>query len=110
MTQHNVPMIVMIIIAILLLFTTMVLSAMASSDASKSNDDNCQSCHKYSMYSAIVTGISVFIIFIGLMIYLFRKPIAQQTGQLAQQAGAYVGGQLQQYGMSPTHMNMTTSS
>ncbi len=94
MAKHNVGLIVMMIIAIALLFVSMVLSAMGASEAAKGGDACKEKGHKYSMASAIVTGVAVAVLVIGLVIYIFRKDISVQAGGVLQQ----YGGRLQQYG------------
>jgi len=87
MSKHNVPLVVMMIIAIILLFAAMVLSSMASAESRKHcpNDDKSR---EFSMYSAVVCGIAVFLIAIALLIYIFRKPTVENlskiTGSAAQ--------------------------
>ena len=77
------------ILAIILLFTAMVLSAMAASDAKKSAADCKEGCSKYATWSAVVSGISVAVILVALIVYIVssRKDIARsistRTGQYA---------------------------
>lgn len=93
----NASLIVFMIVTIALLFTAMVLSAMASSDATKGTDSCKKNCHKYSMWSALVTGIAVACIVVILIIYIYtsRKDIASsvhgQLGDWQSQLGAYAG-------------------
>jgi len=82
------------IITILLLFTAMVLSAMASSDANKDSNTCKEGCHKYSMWSALVTGLAVGAIVIAMVIYVYssRRQIALAAqGHLATAHGALGG-------------------
>jgi len=74
----NYTLIAFMILSIILLFVSMVLSAMASDDAKKGNKDKS---HKYSMWSAIVSGVAVFSIVISLIVYIYtsRKEIAGAT-------------------------------
>jgi NADH:ubiquinone oxidoreductase subunit 5 (subunit L)/multisubunit Na+/H+ antiporter MnhA subunit len=97
----NVTLIVFMIITIVLLFTAMVLSAMASNDAQKGGTDCKEGCHKYSMWSALVTGIAVATIVVVLVIYIYssRKHIAaaaqQQVAALHQTLGGFAGSMAQ---------------
>ena len=61
-----------LIIAIILLFVSMVLSAMASRDAEKGNNSAAQ---KYAMWSAVVAGVSVIMLIIVLILYLYRAEV-----------------------------------
>lgn len=87
MVDHNIPLIVMMIVAIILLFVAMIFSSMASSDVKKTcpSDDKA---HKYSMYSAVVAGVAVFLIAVALMIYIFRQPIVGQAGLMVGSAAS----------------------
>jgi len=67
--------IICIIVAIVLLFTSMVLSAMSSAAANNGKKDEA---HKYAMISAVVCGISVFVLGVVLVIYIYaskEKPV-----------------------------------
>lgn len=65
--------IISVIVAIVLLFTSMVLSAMSSTAI---NNGKKADAHKYAMISAVVCGISVFVLGVVLVIYISqtRKP------------------------------------
>jgi hypothetical protein len=58
---------IILVISIILLFVSMVLSAIASSAAQK---NNITDAHKYSMWSAIVSGLSIALLVIVLVLYL----------------------------------------
>lgn len=70
----GVGVFVFMIITVILLFTSMVLSAMASADAKKTTEECQVGCSKWSMWSAIISGLS-FAIILGIMIslVLFRQ-------------------------------------
>lgn len=57
----------------------MVVSAMASSDAKKGCDECKENCDKYSMWSALITGIAVAVIIVVLIVYIYssRRNIAE---------------------------------
>lgn len=77
MPNFNTGLIVMMIVTIVLLLASMVLSSMASSSA---GECKCPDAHNYSMYAALVTGISALLIggFLGL--YIYREEIAISSG------------------------------
>lgn len=106
----NYSMVAFMAVSVALLFTAMVLSAMASSDANKGCDDCKEGCHKYSMWSALVTGLAVGVIVIIMIMYIYssRKQIAghaqQQAAAIHGYLGQYAGSQGQitpQGGMNP---------
>ncbi len=91
------------IATIILLFVAMIFSAIGA-DKSKGVDitkdpptgvsaSGQQTCHKNSMISALITGVSVAVILAILVIYIYTS-----KGEIAQQAHAYIG----QYVPSPT--------
>lgn len=84
MGEHNTSLIVMMVVAMVLLFTSMVLSSMASSAATSCTDENA---HKYSMYSAIVSGVAVFVIGIVMWFYIYREPLMGGAGDILSSAG-----------------------
>ena len=90
----NTTLIVFMIVTIVLLFTAMILSAMASSDAQKGGTTCKEGCHKYSMWSALVTGIAVAVIVIILIIYIYtsRKHIAAAALQHVAALHGTLGG------------------
>ena len=93
MSGHNIALIVMMILAIILLFAAMVLSAMASSSAKKNcSEDTKETAHKFSMYSALVAGVAVFLISVALIIYIFRAPVAAKVSSLAGSASEAIKG------------------
>ena len=61
------------------------MSAMAASSAKKDcpKDD---AAYKYSMYTAVVTGVAVFLVGAALLIYLFHRPLAGKIGRVASSA------------------------
>ena len=67
----NVALILFMVFTIILLFVAMVFSAMAATDAKKGADTCKKNCNKYSMWSALVTGLSVALIFVSLIIYIY---------------------------------------
>ena len=76
------------IIVILLLFTTMIFSAMASDktkdckkggDPTKCTADEGQSCHKNSMYAALITGLSAGLLGVCLIIYIYSSKDATKA-------------------------------
>ena len=85
----NVALVIFMIIAIILLFVSMVLSAMAASEASKGSDKCKANCHKYSMWSALVSGIAVAVIVVALIIYIYtsRHHVMAAAAQLLQTHG-----------------------
>lgn len=90
----NATLIVFMIVSIVLLFTAMVLSAMASSDAQKGGDTCKKGCHKYSMWSALVTGIAVAVIGIVMVYYIYssKKEIATAAMQYTAALHGAIGG------------------
>jgi hypothetical protein len=84
MGEHNTSLIVMMVVAIVLLFTSMVLSSMASNATAGCTDENA---HKYSMYSAIVSGVAVFVIGVALWFYIYREPLMSGAGDMLSSAG-----------------------
>lgn len=83
----SAALIMFMIVTIALLFTAMVLSAMASSDAQKGGTNCKEGCHKYSMWAALVTGISVAAIIVILIVYIYttRNDIARDVALAAQE-------------------------
>lgn len=89
----NSTLIIFMIVAIVLLFATMIMSAIAA-DKAKKDPDSCQKeCHKYSMISAIMTGVSVGVMAIILIVYIYssRKDIASAAQQQLLAAHAMLG-------------------
>jgi len=89
----NSTLIIFMIVAIVLLFATMIMSAIAA-DKAKKDPDSCQKdCHKYSMISAIMTGVSVGVMAIILIVYIYssRKDIAEATQKQLLAAHAALG-------------------
>lgn len=76
----------------------MVLSAMAAGDAKKGTNQCKEGCHKYSMWSAVVAGVSAAIIIIVLVIYIYsyRKQVAagvqKQLMSMHDSLGSVTGG------------------
>lgn len=95
----NALLLVFMIVAVGLLFSSMVLSAMASSDAQKATGADTNStnyitkAHKYSMWAAIVTGVSSFVIIVVAIFYIYhtRHELAQGVAGGLHGAGAFVG-------------------
>jgi Na+-transporting methylmalonyl-CoA/oxaloacetate decarboxylase gamma subunit len=69
----NTMLMVFMGLAIVLLFAVMVISAMASSAATDSPSECQDKCHRYSMYSALVTGLTVVVLIIALIIYIYAS-------------------------------------
>ena len=67
----NVALILFMVFTIILLFVAMVFSAMAATDAKKGADTCKKNCNKYSMWAALVAGLSVALIFVSLIIYIY---------------------------------------
>jgi NADH:ubiquinone oxidoreductase subunit 5 (subunit L)/multisubunit Na+/H+ antiporter MnhA subunit len=86
-------------LSVALLFTAMVLSSMAASAAGGSADDCKEDCHKYSMWSALVTGLAVGVIVVIMIVYIYssRKEIAASAQNQAMQFHNYLG----QYAVPP---------
>lgn len=94
----NTMLIVFMILTALLLFTSMILSAMASDKAKgiKSDKNNGYTgtpsaesqykCHKNSMYSALVTGVSVAVLLVILVVYIYTS-----KDELVSQAHGFIG-------------------
>lgn len=61
---------IFLIVTILLLFTCMVLSAISSNAVSNKKYDDA---HKYSMITAVMSGISAMLVIIVTIIYATRK-------------------------------------
>jgi len=66
-------LVVFSVVSVILLFVSMILSSMASSDAKKSCSDCKEGCHKYSMWSALVTGVAVAIAIVVIIIYVYTS-------------------------------------
>ncbi len=86
MADLDVGLIVMMVVTIVLLFISMILSAISSAAAV---DCKCSDpkAHNYSMYSALVTGLSALLIGIALAIYIYRGEIANNIGSGLVSAG-----------------------
>jgi len=69
----DVAVTIIAVIGIILLFIAMTLSAMAAMDAKKSSEDCKEGCHKYSMWSAVVTGVSVVLMVVAIGIYIYAS-------------------------------------
>lgn len=69
----HVGLIVFMIIAIVLLFTAMVFSTMAAVDARKSDEKCRKNCHQFSTWSALITGLSVAVIVVTLIVYMYSS-------------------------------------
>lgn len=94
----NTMLIVFMILTVLLLFTAMVLSAMASDKAKGVKEDKDKGtytggdpaaqmkCHKNSMYSALVTGVSVAVLLVVLVVYIYTS-----KDELVTQAHGFIG-------------------
>ena len=64
----NTALIIFTSLSVFLLFSVMVLSAIASNNA-----DTNSTCHQYSMYSALVTGLATLVLIIGFGIYIYKS-------------------------------------
>lgn len=69
---------IFIIVAMILLFISMVLSAIAADNISNKNYDTGR---KYSMISAVVSGVSVAILIVVLILYLNSGKIVTHVRQ-----------------------------
>lgn len=71
----------------------MILSAMASTAAKKGSQQCKEECHKYSMWSALVCGLSLAMIVVVLIIYIYtsRHHVASSVSELLQSHGARLG-------------------
>jgi len=89
----NVALVIFMVITIILLFVSMVLAAMASNEAQKGTTKCKEGCHKYAMWSALVSGLAVALIVISLIIYIYttRHHVAEAAAQMLQQHGAKLG-------------------
>lgn len=85
MAENNMSLIVVMVVTIVLLFTAMVLSSMASSAAL--TDCKEDTAHKYSMYTAVICGLSALITGIALGLYLYRDDIASGASKALTSAG-----------------------
>ncbi len=61
---------VLLVVSILILFISMVLSAKSASDINKNMN---QQAHKMATWSAVVSGIAVLLLIIGLVYYLYSN-------------------------------------
>ena len=82
MENKNIGMIVVFVLAIIIGFISMVTSAMASSDVRSAQDalgqlakdnDDLNEAHKTATLSAVLQGVVLGLILIGLLIYLLYK-------------------------------------
>lgn len=90
----RVVLILFMVLTIGLLLTSMVLSAMASYDSKKSAAECQEKCHKWSMWSALVSGISAAVIVAVLIYYIYssRAYLVKGAGGLLQRAGGTLTG------------------
>jgi len=84
MSEHNNSLIIMMVVTMVLLFISMVLSSMASSASDSCKDENA---HKYSMYSAITSGVAVLVTGVALWMYIYRDQIISSAGDILSSAG-----------------------
>jgi uncharacterized membrane protein YhfC len=84
--------IIFIVIAMILLFISMVMSAIGADNVTKKEYDTAW---KYSMISAVVSGISVAMLIVTLIIYVNSEKIATKAhegfGHLQQRMIPYAG-------------------
>ena len=71
-----VGVIITIIIGIILLFVSMVLSALSASEISKQNYDTA---HRYATAAAVVDGLSVAVLIVALIIYIYKDDLAKRV-------------------------------
>jgi hypothetical protein len=87
----SASVIILMVITMIFLFVAMVLAAMASSEAQKKN---LVDAHKYSLWSAVVCGISIFIFIVILVIYIYSSRIASAIhtglGSAQSQVGKFI--------------------
>lgn len=79
--------IIFLSLSIVLLFVAMVLSALAASAAKK---NNMADAHKFSMWSAITSGISIFIIIGVMFLYIHSTRILKMAHGALGTAQGYI--------------------
>lgn len=100
---YSALLITFMVATIILLFAIMVVSAQASAKAqdnkkclaSGCEENDCQKqCHKYSMWSAVITGIVTLLVGVMLFVYLYKYKgeIRSDVNKNIQNAGSYVQG------------------
>jgi hypothetical protein len=96
----SATVIIVLVVSMILLFVSMVLAAMASSDAQKKN---LQDAQKYSMWSAVVSGLSIALLIVVLIMYIYSERLATH----AYSALERVQGSLRPYTTQPQAVEMT---
>lgn len=69
MGKYNTPMVLMTLMSIVMLFASLVFSALAADEAKKGNTGKS---YHYSLWSSLISGLSVVVTVAGLIIYLMR--------------------------------------
>jgi uncharacterized membrane protein YjgN (DUF898 family) len=87
--MSETTLLVVLVLATVLLFLSMILSAMASSAAADCTNDDA---HKYSMYSAVLCGISAVLMTICIGIYYYRDEIRTHVGKAVKKVGKHIKG------------------
>ena len=77
----SAALIIFMIVAIILLFVSMVTSAMAANEAHKNKSRCVSECHKYSMFSALISGISVAVMIVILTVYIYSSVIGKKSAK-----------------------------
>lgn len=72
----STTVIVVLILSMILLFSSMILSSMASSEIQKRNYLNAQ---KYATWSSVVSGISVGLLVVVLIVYISSERIVSSV-------------------------------
>jgi len=79
----NTALLVFLSLCIVLLFAVMVTSSIAANNA-----DSGTKCHDYSMYSALITGLTTLLLIIGIGVYIYTsreaivEGMTEHTGNL----------------------------
>ncbi len=86
MANLDISLTVLLVITAVLLFAAMVLSSIASAAAV---DCKCKdpTAHNYSMYTAILCGLSATVIAFVLVMYIYREEIVTGVGKGLSSAG-----------------------
>jgi len=85
----NTALIVFMSMSVVLLFGVMVMTSVAAN-----NSDPKSTCHNYSKYAAITTGITSMILIAGTIIYVYtsRSDILQGTTESVGDLHSYLKG------------------
>jgi NADH:ubiquinone oxidoreductase subunit 5 (subunit L)/multisubunit Na+/H+ antiporter MnhA subunit len=96
----DITLLVVAGVCIFLLFIAMILSAMASMDAKKSAQDCQEGCHRYSMWSALIAGLSVvlLVVFLGVYIYVSEAAVRKEVDKRMSALHGYAVSKLSKAG------------